>query len=119
MQRIIFQNFSASVYICIKGIIIMPENRVRTSEVLLIAKDETGTARCINLTGVTVELVIPAPKADGGTADLKRRLAEAVECIEFYADEKGYARRGRGQSKVQADGGGLARDTLAAIRERD
>lgn len=94
----------------------MSDNRVRTTKVLLIAEDEQGVSRCVNLTGLTVDLVIPAPKADGGTADLRRRLAEAVEGLEFYADEKSYARQGRNRSKVQEDKGDLARDTLAAIR---
>jgi hypothetical protein len=93
------------------------EERKSLSEVLLIAKDEKGEARVINLSGLTIELVIPAPKADGGTADLKRRLAEAVEGLEFYADPKSHAQRGRNRSKVHADKGDLARDTLAAIRE--
>jgi hypothetical protein len=95
------------------------EERKSLSEVLLIAKDDTGEARCVNLTGIAIEIVIPAPKAHSGTADLMRRLAEAVEGLEFYADKKGYARRGRGQSKVQADGGDVARDTLEAIRENE
>ena len=93
------------------------EERKRLSEVMLIAKDENGVARCISLTGVTVELTIPAPKAAGDTSDLKQLLAEAREGLEFYADEKSYARQGRNRSKVQEDKGDLARDTLAAIRE--
>jgi hypothetical protein len=95
------------------------EERKSVSKILLIAEDEQGVSRCISLAGMTVELVIHAPKADGGTADLRRRLTEAVECIEFYADENGYARRGRGKSKVQADGGDVARDTLAAIKRTE
>jgi hypothetical protein len=89
----------------------------RARKVLLIAEDEQGVSRCISLAGVTVELTIPAPKADGGTADLKRRLAEAVECIEFYADKGGYSGQGRGRSpsKVMQDRGNIARDTLKVI----
>jgi len=92
------------------------EERKSVSKILLIAEDEQGVSRCISLAGMTVELVIHAPKADGGTADLKRRLAEAVEGLEFYADPGSYARQGRNRSKVQEDKGDVARDTLAAIK---
>lgn len=92
------------------------EEPSRLSEVLLIAKDERGEARVINLTDIAIEIVIPAPKADGGTADLKQRLAEAREGLEFYADAKNYAQRGRNRSKVQEDKGDVARDTLEAIK---
>jgi hypothetical protein len=95
------------------------EERKSLSEVLLIAKDEKGEARVINLSGLTIELVIPAPKADGGTADLKRRLAEAVEGLEFYADPNSYARHGRNRSKAQEDKGDIARDTLEAIKQTE
>lgn len=95
------------------------EERQKLSEVFLIAKDDHGEARCINLSGLKVELVIPAPKADGGTADLKRLLSEAREGLEFYADQAGYARKGRRKSKIDADGGDVARDTLAAVKYAD
>jgi len=91
-------------------------------ECMLIGRDDTGQPRAIDLRGMTIELVVPAPKADGGTADLQRRLAEteerlneAREGLEFYADRASYARKGRGKSRVENDAGAVATDTLKAI----
>jgi hypothetical protein len=89
----------------------------KLSEVLLIAKDQSGEERVINLIGLAIELIVPAPKASGCTADFERRLAEAREGLEFYADAKNYDRGGRNQSKAQEDRGDIARDTLEAIAD--
>ena len=88
------------------------------SEVLLIAKDESGESRLINLSGVTIEMRIPAPSS-GDVAELERRLAEAREGLQFYADPVTYKRQGRGKSEIQNDSGDIARDTLTAIRESE
>lgn len=89
---------------------------------MLIGRDDAGQTRAIDLRGLTIELAIPAPKADGGTADLTRRLAEseqrlaeAREGLEFYADAESYKRKGRGKTNIENDAGAIARDTIKAI----
>ena len=47
------------------------------SEVLLIGRDSLGHPRVVDLSSLKIELVVPAPKAHGGSGDLERRLAEA------------------------------------------
>lgn len=93
--------------------------RQRLTETLLIARDSAGHPRVVDLSGITIELVIPAPKAHSGTADLERRLAEAREGLQFYADQAGYKGPGRGKrSAIQEDAGAIARDTLEAIDDK-
>lgn len=59
----------------------------RLIEVLLIGRDHSGQPRVIDLSGITIELVVPAPQATGGTSDLARRLQEAHRALEHYATE--------------------------------
>ena len=56
------------------------------SEVLLIGRDSLGHPRVVDLSSLKIELVVPAPKAHGGSGDPERRLAEARAGLEFYAD---------------------------------
>ena len=93
----------------------MPDQH-RLSEVLLIAKDQSGEARVINLSGLTIELAVPAPDTNASTAGIEKRLTEALKGLEFYADEKNYQQQGRQKSIVLNDNGDVARDTLKAIK---
>jgi hypothetical protein len=93
----------------------MPDQH-RLSEVLLIAKDQSGEARVINLSGLTIELAVPAPEACGEIEEIERRLDEARKGLEFYADAKSYQQQGGHIPKVLNDGGDIARDTLKAIK---
>lgn len=96
--------------------------RSHLTQTLLIGRDTSGNPRVIDLNGITIELVVPAPKVEGGIADLQRRLAEtesrlneAREGLEFYSDPASYARKGRGKSRIENDAGAVATDTLKAI----
>jgi hypothetical protein len=93
----------------------MPNNH-RLSEVLLIAKDQSGEAQVINLSGLTIELAVPARGSCGEIEEIERRLVEARKGLEFYADAKNYQQQGGHISEVLNDGGDIARNTLKAFK---
>ena len=99
------------------------------SLLLLTFPDDQGGMNCVNLAGADIAISLkyadpagPFLKAVEDThlsheiKALRASLSEAAEALEFYGYEGNYKSGKRGiRSKIHADHGALARDTLKII----
>lgn len=94
------------------------------SMLLLTFLDQAGNVNCLDLSdaGLRISIenngVAPQAVSSAREQEITTALFEAIETLEFYADDANYKSGKRGvASKVRADAGNLAGDTLKMINE--